>query len=687
MCFDEAEFNFTNKLVLISGANGQGKSAIFDAISLCFSSKKRSVSYQDYVKQGKDTANIVLDCIINNNPVHFEIQLNLSKGTPFDINLTIDNKTYHNKETEEIIESFGLDYYSNLIFSMQNDNDITSLTPAQRAYYLQNLLNFDFEKQKEHLKNNISQFDTIIKSSNTEIPIKENFIKKEESSFEVLKEVPELNLLELTTKIENKEKELEESEKKMTEFYQSKEKISVLQNKIVETNSSIKLQYHYAKEIQSKKDSIQSMLKEKEDSKLKIEEYKKSILNLTNEQNENKQLLLEIDSEISEIKKLIDDYNKANNELNRLCKVYEEDKCPFCGQETKDAIEEQFNKYISSNELFSFIQNKSSLLDTKDEVSLKLSSFNSKLKDLEAEKSNIVSNKETLELALMGKKSLLNGACDRIQIIDDFIKNSNFKDELEEKNLIILNLQMELRQIELEKISYEEEIKNFVEIKLSEISKEISLLKNKKSEYESLLDVNKNIELRNKKRQENIDSLKLEIETLKNKNRDIILQKDIFEEAYKIFNTDLPNFMTIKACFTLQDSINSFIQDIFPQYEVLLQASKKGCEFFYTKDSSIKESKKKNNFLLNTRMSSGFEKNLLTLAFKVSLAKLYNCDCCFLDEADGAADEYNTQLLYNNIINLEFNQIFLITHKEFVKEFLINNYPVDFFEIKNGKVI
>jgi DNA repair exonuclease SbcCD ATPase subunit len=234
MSISDLDLDFNNKVILISGANGQGKSSIIDAISLCFVSKKRSTSYQDYVQQGKEFAKIILDCIINNEPVNFDIQLNLIKGNPFQIALTYKGKTYHNKETEEIIESFGLNYYSDLIFSMQNDDDITKLTPAQRAYYLQKLLNFNFDEQKITLKKSMDQFEEILKVNNTEIPLKQNFLQKEKDSIEELKQ-----LLETEEDIKNIKSILSKKELELVEAEKNLSKLSELNNQLNNINTRL----------------------------------------------------------------------------------------------------------------------------------------------------------------------------------------------------------------------------------------------------------------------------------------------------------------------------------------------------------------------------------------------------------------------------------------------------------------
>jgi chromosome segregation ATPase len=148
----------------------------------------------------------------------------------------------------------------------------------------------------------------------------------------------------------------------------------------------------------------------------------------------------------------------------------------------------------------------------------------------------------------------------------------------------------------------------------------------------------------------------------------------IYEEVLNILDKTLPNYMVVKTCASLQNEMNNFIQSIFPTYEVQLQNSKKGCEFFYTKDNTIMEQpKKRNNAWLNSKMSSGFEKALLTIAFKVSLAQLYGINVLILDEPDGAADKDNSLLFFENLLNASFDQIFLVSHKSDIREMILNN--------------
>jgi chromosome segregation ATPase len=120
--------------------------------------------------------------------------------------------------------------------------------------------------------------------------------------------------------------------------------------------------------------------------------------------------------------------------------------------------------------------------------------------------------------------------------------------------------------------------------------------------------------------------------------------------------------------------MNNFIQNIFPTYSVQLQNSRRGCEFFYTKDNSIVEGQKRNNAYINSKMSSGFEKALLTMAFKVSLCQLYGLNTFVGDEIDGAADDESSEKLFEQLVESSiFDQIFLISHKKNACQTIMEN--------------
>ena len=68
-------------------------------------------------------------------------------------------------------------------------------------------------------------------------------------------------------------------------------------------------------------------------------------------------------------------------------------------------------------------------------------------------------------------------------------------------------------------------------------------------------------------------------------------------------------------------------------------------------------------------MSSGFERSVLDLSFKVSLAQSFGLDLFIGDEVDGACgDDYAVELIKEVLNKENFKQIFIISHKPVLVE-------------------
>jgi DNA repair exonuclease SbcCD ATPase subunit len=691
MNISSANFDFNSKIIIISGKSGTGKSAIIDALALCLSSKKRSALYSEYVKQGCTHSKVVLDCVINNEPVNFNLQINLTRGTPFQMALTYKNKVYKNTEASDILQSFDIEYYADIIFSMQSDDfkDITQLSPTQRANYLQRLLNFDFVKEKEKLKKDIDDFTVKLSTINNDIHLYEQLKIKEDTG----KETPiEITIKEddvtlnkekieknqaLITKAEKEQKQINDLNK---EFNSNAEKLNTLAKEENELTNRLTVLSNYSSDLQ-KSD------KEIEDIEEEIENYKQDI----------RQLDIQIENEHKRITDIIADINKSEAEeknvsktrtkLLEVQKLYKEKKCPHCGQPTethaittldqilKDSSYNKKNVKITSlldvigyfekemltcgyeitkkNALKTTVEN--SINEIKTEKALSLSSITS----LEAKKK-----------ALQNK--IENTTYDPSELIDT-------KEKLEKLYEEIYSIKMDQDKIKLD-------LTKFITYNISSLSDEILKSTSIINEYESAIKKNNEIKERNKKREESVKNYIAKIETLQKETGNITSQLNIYNEAYNILDKTLPNYMVVNTCGKLQEEMNNFIQCIFPNYEVRLSNSKKGCEFFYTKDKTVIEhEKKKNNAWINAKMSSGFEKAALTLSFKVSLAQLYGLNIFIGDEIDQSADNESSEKLFENFLNLSFDQIFLITHKNEIKDFLNENASsVKTYEAVNG---
>lgn len=704
MNIKSAKFDFDHNVIIISGKSGQGKSAVFDAISLCLSRKKRSNSYADYVRQGCSHAKVLLDAFINGEPVIFDLQINLHRGTPFQMDLTYKGEIFKNAEAESVIKSFDIDYFNDIIFSMQSDDfkDITQLSPTQRSNYLQRLLNFDFIDEKEIISKANEEYSIRIKDLETEISLKKRFIEKERES-----EEKEIEILLKEKDIENFQNEID-VHRKTIEAYQEQQKemtkinteVSILKNALLEQNIK-------------KNETLNAIAR--------IEEYKRIHKDAETRFLELTKKIREVESnhkiEMTDLEKLEKDkeallaelrekdrrflfLSESRKEYEKYYKLIQEEKCPTCGQDTIELGETHLEKFLKDSDDLK----DASLLEVlgiEKEEDPSLEKVLEALKDKIEVEHNLRSNLQS-ELALVTssinkkerKRIILESQQESLKVEKDEVekkinsKEVNFEELLElnktikelEKSIALTSAEISEKELFLKENSKTEDI--------GALSEKILKINTAINDYYSDIKMNEEIKKRNANRLLNIKNFEKEIEAFSKELTSVRIEKTTYEEAFAILDKTLPIYMIVKTAAILQKEMNSFIQSVFPSYEVQLQNSKKGCEFFYTKDKSIVDQpKKRMNSWLNSKMSSGFEKALLTTAFKVSLAQLYGINIFIGDEVDGAADAESSEQFFEMLTsNTTFNQLFLISHKKSICRLILDTVSDSVvYTVENGQ--
>lgn len=92
--------------------------------------------------------------------------------------------------------------------------------------------------------------------------------------------------------------------------------------------------------------------------------------------------------------------------------------------------------------------------------------------------------------------------------------------------------------------------------------------------------------------------------------------------------------------------------------QVTLKPNRGGVEFYYTVDYTT-------NRWLSVKMASGAQAAILSLAWRVAIAKLYGVTTILLDEIDADCTDENSKLLYEFVASLDmFHQIILISHRK-----------------------
>ncbi len=210
----KTELDLSHFVTILQGSNGQGKSAVVDAISLCISDKKRSGKMSDYIRQGQDSSHIILEAALYDKPMVVDLSIaKLNNRT-----ITYDGKTYKNTEAAEFLKKQEFDYYADLMFMLQNEEDLSQLSPVNRAEYLKKLLNFDFTDQIETVNNDIDQLKTITSNAQKQIDLLTNNV----SNFKSHIEQPEQPIDEsIITEKETQLKQLEKEAKRRIEEYKT----------------------------------------------------------------------------------------------------------------------------------------------------------------------------------------------------------------------------------------------------------------------------------------------------------------------------------------------------------------------------------------------------------------------------------------------------------------------------------
>lgn len=664
MNIQKAEFDFGN-INYLYGEPASGKSAVFEAISVCFSDEKRASTYGEYVRQGCDFAKINMRFSIYEKDAEINVTLNRVNGTPYECEFIYDGITYKNTKATEKLNEFNLSYYSKIMFQMQNAKDIVDQTSASRLEYIKNLFNFDYSKQK-----------TILTQKIQDLKDKSLQLLTQKSSDITLKN--ELSHLE-------KEETPQYSENDIAEFNtlinKNIEKISRANSLLEEENAHLRRLHQYEIGMKHFEDVLHGLVQKKnsiENNKKLLDDTKKVIDALLAQEDllkkekqslEEQSLLLK--DEVSRLSVDITDiYEKKNVLIGKLSSLEDRHNsckdglCPICGQKT-DKVIDDFNEEIKELKTnIEALNNKDNAISIKkEEVSDSLEKINTQLASVNNEMSKNLFKTMSAEKTLKNLQALV------------------------EEGLTVENMVTDAKaNLDENKRNYDAESAVVIQkIDITDALAENDRLNSKIRSYELCTNKNKDIKRRNDLKMEKTLKLDEDLKRIDASMIELTNMEAVYSEAWEILNKLLPQYRTQTFCEMIKTDLNSFIHVIFPKYGVLVKTSKKGCDLLYTKDSAVKDEKK--NKWLDTRMSSGFERAVLTTAFKTILANYYNINLFVGDEIDKASSDSDSIKLISELLSLgQFSQVFLISHKKALGNYLEENYEdINIYEAKDGR--
>ncbi|HOF44223.1 MAG TPA: AAA family ATPase [Candidatus Pacearchaeota archaeon] len=677
MNVSECDLHFKKSINIISGKNGAGKSTIFSAIAFVLEDFKRGDSWKEFIKIGEKDMEIHLELIKfeGDAPIVFDYAGSV-KSNALTKEIRYKDEYYKNSQCAEFLSKhFDSDILSNVVLHLQDSASLNQLTPAQTRDLFKKTFFIDFSEKVEKIKEFINNSTSMIKGYETEIALLSEQ-KYELKSLYPVKADEEIKIVEKTKeqKIKEKEKLLEEKGKKENEIKSIQFSIDSAKNEI--------------KDLESQKNLIESELESLKDSgeEEQIKIFENEIKELNQEIEKSLQKITELETSSKEYKKQIEELDTSLTSLNSqkdnflsLLNLYdkyltvlsENSKCPVCGQNCDEGVKKQYEEMKASTtpqyakvlEEIKIIQNnKKEKQDIFAQIEIDLKNLNYK--------------KINMEHAIEEKKLKI------AQIIEK-IQTKKEKKPLYENQLNLLNSKISQNKEKLDELLKQNEKTNVLKEELTSLQSNITIiadsiasLEKELLEEHTLRQLNEEINQFNKSIKEKQEKDTVRLNNIKEEKFN--LEKKIADSKLliKILETDLPNFIMVKSSLNLEQAMNSFIHSINPNFQVHIDLTPKGIEFLY---KARNESE-----WLRCKMASGFESALITIAFKFCIAKKYNSKFIIFDEPDKSADDTSSLSLFKIIAKMQnFDQIFITSHRESVKEY-INSLGFNTIEVNNG---
>lgn len=653
MCIESAEIDFTdNYLTIFYGDNGQGKSAVMEAIALCFTERRRGDSYKDFIRHGAAAASICLTATIQGKPIVFNINIVDKKGsTPFQRSIVYEEKPYTNSECTALLQSFDTEYLQHIMFSMQDEGNITDLKPAERARLLKRILNFEFTSQVESL-------DTLINQSTQTITIlqtRTEMLTSREFKYQELREALDPDVKKriqqeidqdsvLLANLE-REKQLQAETSQRLESLRIQYLEAATKKKSIEKDLDLQRvsMARLTAEINNQKATIDAQ-PEAEVLELSLNEKREELEIVQHLINEEKQFLTASAPNLDGIKTRV-------LELTSHIEAHKQGKCSKCGQLAPQ------DKVPELEKLFEQVSSKLKLIAEKREHSADAISMG------ERNANRLTAEITSLQREITSSKSLRSQYSNLLKSTQENLDHAQASINLRTEMLTSLDKSLVELKGQIDELS----TKVFDSSRYSQLVASIAKKKEQLQADEVVRNVNATIEAHNKEILEAEEKNKQELAELSKQQNELFTNIATYREAKKILEIELPNYVIVKACSKLEKHINTFIANVMPNMVVRLFQSRSGVEFFYSPIGMPDEL----DDWTSTKMASGFERELLAAAWRVALARAYNLQILLLDEIDSAANPVSSEKMFREIANLAgFNQLIIITHKPEVVDIL-----------------
>lgn len=300
----------------------------------------------------------------------------------------------------------------------------------------------------------------------------------------------------------------------------------------------------------------------------------------------------------------------------------------------------------------------------KDALTAEIDIVKSKFEGLEDKKSTAVdtakknysSEKQRIETAISTEEEKIES------IKEGIISNNKIHDET------VVSLEKDKEELVSKRITLEEkgvslteELSEIKVVPTEDLKSDLSDINSKLTEHDNNIEeINKVAVANNLLEKSKVDDAK-KIDELNVDRNEVDYQWKLRVDAKAILEKELPKYIISETVQEITSNINRFIGDIYDK----------------DLDISLKNTATSLKMLaggITVRSLSGAEKAITSLGF-VDALRVYSSledSTVILDEVDAPLDQPNALALFGAIENLPYEQIFITTHSDYMKDHFMN---------------
>ncbi len=692
-----AKISFDNPkspaIYVFNGENGSGKSTIVKALSLLLINYSKG-KLGDYINW--DSTFFEISCEFHHLGKDFFSYLKYDGGSKRILRITQEGKEseeYFNSDATEHLKSyFDPKIFRSSAFSFEGEVDVIEVGPAERREHLKKIHDVEFkeeisnaEKSLKLLKDQLAAFESelaVLESKSysfLEIPAlpfsEDDFLEKKK----LLQTTDSLlqQSLVINNEIEKKQAEavnISASIPKVNEQIAQNdcEKSSLLSKEVELTQkraeaeialktASERIEKKYENEkatLEKSKEDLQAQLDSLRLVRLPtppasdaIEKLVSRISSFRTSEGVEKISLESLECGICPVCKKPVDPQELVAAQARLKSLEEERSATELDLESARKTKKEYEELSKKNE-----ETKTKQASLTQEIKLcdtNISSLVDKqAAELKSEKERIEAEIRLIDSKLEGTKTQWNSLK---TLSESTLENKkNLESRLADIQKFLLTARkVDVSQQQADKRALEEEISNY-----NSVLGTIASTKKQNEETQKLKD---------------LDSA--EILRIKVKKDDQLHLVSVQERAAEILKRDLPAFIISHLIVAITDSMNDFLLKTYKgRYKVKVLESKNSLDLVYGPKSA------------DVSLSSGYERQVISSAYKYAKEQMLGLGFLILDEVDSAASSKNSEVFYKTLGELPYRQLLVITHKPTTKDLLSQDYGASIFYCENGNI-